>query len=211
MSPTNSPSSSAAPTNCWSRARCAQKLARRQATADQARPRPDRAGHPPRAHGRAQQDAPDAGPRAPGDLPDRRLHVDDRRPVRPQRHAPAAVARADRGQREDVPRAGVEGARPRAHRDPLQLGVERAARRRGHDQARRAVHGRAAARARRLREALRRPASDRRARTAVPADAGLRLGRARSPTSSWAAPTRSSTCWSAASCSATTGRSRSAS
>ena len=79
--------------------------------AHQARPRPDRAGHPHRAHGRAEQDAPDAGPGAPGDLPDRRFHVDDRRPVRPQRDAPAADARADRGERADLPRAGLEGAR----------------------------------------------------------------------------------------------------
>ena len=50
------------------------------------RPRPTSTS----AHGGAQQDAPAAGPRAPGHLPDRRLHLDDRRPVR------AATPRARR-------------------------------------------------------------------------------------------------------------------
>ena len=86
-----------------------------------------------------------------------------------------------------------------------------AARRRRHDQARRALHGGADARARRLRQALPRRPADRDPRVPLPARAGLRLGGAARPTSSWAAPTRSSTCWSAASCSATTARSRSAS
>ena len=53
--------------------------------------------------------------------------------------------------------------------------------------------------------------ADRDPRIPLSAGAGLRLGRAARPTSSWAAPTRNSTCWSAASCSATTARSRSAS
>ena len=92
------------------------KLARvgrnRRAAAHQARPRPDRARPAPRPHGGAQQDAPAAGPGPHGDLPDRRLHVDDRRPVGPQHHAPAADARADRGQRQDLLRAGQPGARP---------------------------------------------------------------------------------------------------
>jgi tyrosyl-tRNA synthetase len=41
-----------------------------------------------------------------GDLPDRRLHRDDRRPVGPERDPSAAHARADRGQRPHVLRAG---------------------------------------------------------------------------------------------------------
>ena len=53
--------------------------------------------------------------------------------------------------------------------------------------------------------------ADQRARVALPADAGLRLGGASRATWNSAAPTRSSTCWSAAHCKASTGRSRSAS
>ena len=52
------------------------------------------------------------------------------------------------------------------------------ARRRRHDQARREVHGRADARARRLRQALRGRTADRRPRVPLSARAGLRLGRA---------------------------------
>jgi hypothetical protein len=47
-------------------------------------------------------------------------------------------------------------------------------------------------------EALQAGTPDQRARVALPADAGLRLGGAEEPTSSSAAPTRSSTCWWAA-------------
>ena len=131
----------------------------RRAIADQAGPRPDGAGHPLRAHGGAQQDAPAPGPGAHGDLPDRRLHVDDRRPVRPQRHAPAADARADRGQRQDLLRAGSLVLDPANDRDPLQPRVERPAGRARHDPAGRQVHGGAHAGARRFRQALRRPAA----------------------------------------------------
>jgi tyrosyl-tRNA synthetase len=42
-----------------------------------------------------------------GRLPDRRLHRNDRRPHRPQRHAPAAFAGRARGERQDVHRPGV--------------------------------------------------------------------------------------------------------
>ena len=55
-----------------------------------------------------------------------------------------------------------------------------AARRRRHDQARREVHGRADARARRFRQALPGRPADRDPRVPLPARAGLRLGRARS-------------------------------
>ena len=93
----------------------------------------------------------------------------------------------------------------------VQLDVAASARRRRHDQARRALHRRAHARARRLRQALPERPADRHPRVPLSARAGLRLGGAARPTSSWAAPTRSSTCSSAASCSGITGRSRSAS
>ena len=92
----------------------------RVAAAHQAGAGPDGAGHPHRPHRGAQQDAPAAGPGAPGDLPDRRLHQPDRRPVRPQQHPPAADARADQGQCRDLLQAGQPGAGPGADRDPLQ-------------------------------------------------------------------------------------------
>ena len=63
------------------------------------------------------------------------------------------------------------------------------------DPARRKVHGGAHDGARRLPQALPRRHADQRARVPLPADAGLRLGGAEEPTSSSAAPTRSSTCW----------------
>ena len=132
-------------------------------------------------------------------------------PTGPQRHAAGALARGDRGQREDLHRPGVPDPRSREDRGRVQLDVAAAAGRRRHDQARGEVHGRAHARARRLRQALPERAADRDPRVPLSARAGLRLGGAPAPTSSWAAPTRSSTCSSAASCSGTTGRSRSAS
>ncbi len=64
--------------------------------------------------------------------------------------------------------------------------------------------GRADGRARRLRQAARRRHSGVGARAAVPAAPGLRLGRGRVPTSSSAAPIRSSTCCSRATSSAPT-------
>ena len=62
----------------------------------------------------------------------------------------------------------------------------------------RADDGGEAARARRLPEADGRRGADRRPRAALPAAAGIRLGRRSRPTSSWGGPTRSSTCSSAA-------------
>ena len=47
----------------------------------------------------------------------------DRRPDRPQRHAAAAVARGDRGQRQDLHRPGVPDPRPREDRGRVQLEV----------------------------------------------------------------------------------------
>ena len=60
------------------------------------------------------------------------------------------------------------------------------------------VHRGAHSGARRFRQALQGGRADLDARAAVPAGAGLRFGGARSATSRWAAPTRSSTCWWAA-------------
>ena len=70
------------------------------------------------------------------------------------------------------------------------------------------IHGFADARARRLSQTLSGRKAHCHARTALSAGAGIRLGRAARPTSNWAAPTRNSICWSAANCSAPTGRSR---
>ena len=79
----------------------------------------------------------------------------------------------------------------------------------GHDPAGRAAHGRAHARARRLRQALQARPADRHPRVPLSAGAGLRLGGAARPTSSSAAPTRNSTCWSGrAAAGSTTARSR---
>ncbi len=150
----------------------------RHAAAHQARPRSDRARPPYRAHGGAQQDAPVAGSRPYRDLPDRRLHQHDRRPVRSQHHPPAADARTDRGQRADLLPAGVDGARSGAHRDPLQQRMERSAGRARHDRAGGALHGGAHDGARRLRQAVQGGPLHQRARVPVPADAGVRQCRA---------------------------------
>ena len=183
----------------------------RGSPAHQARPRPHGARHSSRPHRGAQQDAPTPGSRPHGHLPDRRLHVDDRRPVGPQHHAPAADARADRNQRADLLQAGQPGARPGPNRDPLQLRMERSAGCARHDPARLALHGGADDGAQRFRRTLPGRPADLGARVAVPADAGLRLGGAEVATSNSAAPTRSSICWSGARCRPSTARSRSAS
>ena len=92
------------------------------------------------------------------------------------RRAPAAHARTDRIEREDL-RAGRARARPRQDRNPLQQRMVDAARR-GRDDARVALHGRADPRARGFHEALPGRRADLDPRIPVPADAGLRLGRA---------------------------------
>ena len=97
-------------------------------------------------------------------------------PSGPQHHPPGADARADRGQRADLLRAGQPGAGPAAHRDSLQQRMERRAGRARHDPAGLALHRGAHAGARRLHQALQGRHADQRARVAVPADAGLRLG-----------------------------------
>ena len=114
--------------------------------------------------------------RGPPGRPDhRRLHRPGRRPERPLEPAADAVGGGDRGQRRHLPGAGVQGARPRADRGPLQQRVA-ADGARGAARAARADDGGAAARARRLPEADGRRRADRRPRAALPAAAGLRLG-----------------------------------
>ena len=106
----------------------AEKLAARAAAAHQGGLRPDRARPAPRPHRPVQQAAAAAGPRPPHHLPDRRLHRPDRRPDRAQRDAPGALARGDRGQRQDLHRPGVPDPRPREDRGRVQLEVAVAAR-----------------------------------------------------------------------------------
>ena len=163
--------------------------------ARQARARPDGARHPPRPHRRADQAARVPGRRAHGRADRGRLHRARGRPVGPLGHAAGAVGRADRRQRRDLPAPG--GARScvdgRAARGAPQRRVARHADG-GPVPARAPSDRRAAARARRLRQALGRRRADLAARAALPGAAGLRLGLRRRPTSSSAAPTRRSTC-----------------
>ena len=151
----------------------AQDRARAQ---DQARPRPDRARPAPRPHRGDQQAAPLPGPRPPGAVPDRRFHRHDRRPDRQEPDAPAAVARADPGERAELPRADVEDPRSGQDAGDVQFRMVRQAGRRGHDPARVALHAGAPAGARRFLQALQGRPADRGARAALSADAGLRLG-----------------------------------
>ncbi len=105
---------------------------------------------------------------------------------------PGALRGGDRRQRRDLPAPGVPRARPRAHRGPAQRRVARHADG-GPVQARPDRDRRAAARARRLRQALRRRASRSRS-----SSCSTRCSRATTRwrstrTSSSAPPTRSST------------------
>ena len=174
--------------------RGARAAARRgPAAARQARARPDRRRRPPRPHRRPPEAARVPGPRPHRRADHRRLHRARGRPERPLGDAPGAVRRGDRRQRAHVRGPGGQGAaHRRAARDPPQLRVA------GHDdggpvRARAARDRRPAARARRLRQALRRPPADLGARAALPGAPGLRLGGGARPTSSSAAPTRPST------------------
>ena len=174
-----------------------QEAQARHAAAGQGGLRSDRAGPAPRAHGAAQQDAPVPAARPRGDLPHRGLHRPDRRPERAQRHAPGAHARGDPGERPHLRDAGVQDPRPASApaststragsasctaadivRLAAQYTVARMLER--DDFAKRYKGG---------------PA-DLHPRVPLPAGAGLRLGGAAARTSSSAAPTRSSTCWS---------------
>ena len=180
--------------------------ARGAAAARQARPRPDGARHPPRPHGRAAEAARVPGPRPPGRPDRRRLHGARRRPER----ALDARGRCCRARRSTPTRGPTRSRRSRVLRDDpellraaLQLRVARhadggALPPGAHDDRR------ADARARRLRQALRRARADLGARAALPAACRATTRSRSAPTSSSAAPTRRSTCCSRATSSAPT-------
>ncbi|KAG1393661.1 hypothetical protein G6F59_014323 [Rhizopus arrhizus] len=88
-------------------------------------------------------------------------------------HPPAAHARADRGQCQDLLRAGQPGAGPGPHRDPLQLRMVRSAGRSRHDPAGIALHRGPHDGTRGLHQALQGRHSDFGSRIPVSADAGL--------------------------------------
>ena len=116
--------------------------------------------------------------------------------IRPGRNStrPPLTRRADRRQRRDLRRAGVQDPRSRQDRAAPQLRLARPARLRGPAQADEPVHGRPHPRARRLLEALRVAAVHLAARVPLPDRAGVRLGRDRGRRRARAAPTSSSTC-----------------
>ena len=125
----------------------------------------------------------------------RRLHRARRRPERALRHPAGALA----ARRSTRTRARTWIRRRRVLADRRAAGAAPQLRVAGHADrgpvpARADRHGRPAARARRLRQALRRQRADLAAGAALSRHAGLRLGRRCGPTSSSAAPTRSSTC-----------------
>ena len=188
--------------------RLAEQLDGGPPAAGEAGDRPDHGRHPPRPHGRAREAARVPG-RRPHRRPDhRRLHRPGRRSERPLGAAADALARGDRGQRRDLPGAGLQGARPRADRGPLQQRVA-ADGARGAARAAGADHGRAAARARRLPEADGgRTRRSRRWSCSTRCCRATTRSRSR-PTSSWGGPTRSSTCSSAATSRPPTARRRS--
>ena len=134
----------------------------------------------------------DLGP--PRGLRDRRLHGDDRRPHRASRR------RARRSSREEI-EANAETYKQQAFKildpgedgDPLQPRVAGRPRLGRLGPPGRHLQRRAHAGAARLPPALRGRPADLRPRVPLPAGPGLRLGGARRPTSSWAAPTSSST------------------
>ena len=99
--------------------------------------------------------------------------------------------RAGRGQRADLCGAGVQDSRPRPHRGPLQLRMD------GSDAARTTSFGcapstpsRASSSATISASGCAGRAADRHPRVPVSARPGIRLGRARRPTSRWVGPTR---------------------
>ena len=163
--------------------------------ARQARARPDGARHPPRPHRRADEAArvPGRGPHGRADR--RRLHRARGRPVRALGDAAGAVGRGDRratprptGARRPRSCARDERLEVRHNAEWLDMPMEDLFRLVRHPDRR------AAARARRLRQALGRRRADLAARAALPGAPGLRLGLRARPTSSSAAPTRRSTC-----------------
>ena len=130
---------------------------REPAAAGQARARSDgRLGHPGLER-RPVEAARLPGRRAPAGADRRRLHRPRRRPQRALQDAADADARADRREREGLPRA-VRAHHPPRFRAPRAAPQLRVAGRPRHGRAagaRRALHARAHARARRLRQALR--------------------------------------------------------
>ncbi len=125
-------------------------------------------------------------------------------PERAVGHPQAADRGTDRGQLGDLPRPAHAGPGSGSHRGTPQ---QRMAGR--HDSGRCGsrdvrAHGGATARAGRLRQAVRRAPADLAVGVPVPLPAGIRLRRRSTPTSSWAAPTRPTTCWSPGTCSVRT-------
>ena len=143
----------------------------------------------------------DAGPHGRPDH--RRLHGSRGRSERPLGDASGAQRRGDRRQRGKLPGTGAEGARPRPARGPLQRRVARHDDG-GHVPAAVDDHRRARDRARRLRQAPRRGDAGVDARAAVSRCCRVTTRSRSGPTSSSAAPTRSSTCCSGATSSAPT-------
>ena len=175
----------------------------RAPAAGQARDRPDRARHPSRLHRRAAEAARVPGPRPHRRADHRRLHRARRRPERPLEHAAGARAGRDRRQRAHLPGAGDEGARPRAARGPLQRRVARHADGRP---VRADAHRRPWPRSS---SATTSPSASPPASRSRCSSCSIRCCRATTrwrsgPTSSSAAPTRSSTCCSGATSSAPT-------
>ena len=173
--------------------------------AGQARASTRRRRHPPRPHGRSAQAAGVPGPRPPRRADHRRLHRARRRSQRAHGHPSGArpprrsTRNAETYQEQafkvlDVPSASRCGATASGSTWRWRICSPRS---RG--------DRRPAARARRLRQALRGRRADHRARAALPAACRATTRSPCAPTSSSAGPTRSSTCCSAATCSARTG------
>ena len=170
--------------------------------------RSDRAGPASRAHRAHKQDAAIPAVRPRRRVPDRRFHRPDRRSHRAQRDAPAADAGGDPRKRADLRDTDLQDPRSRADPGRVQFDLDGPDDRRRADPARGAAHRGAHARARRLLQPVPRRPADRDPRVPVSAGAGLRLGRAQGRRRARAAPTRNSTCWSAASSRRPTARSR---
>ena len=125
----------------------------RPAAAGEARDRRHLARHPHRPRDSAPADAGVPGRGAHRRADHRRLHDADRRSVGALGRAADPLRRGDRREREDLPRAGDGRPRPRPDRGALQRRVALEALLRRGRSARADDHGRAAPRARRLRQA----------------------------------------------------------
>jgi hypothetical protein len=93
------------------------------AAGDQDRVRPYCTRHSPRPHGVDGEDGAVPALWPPRDVLGWRLYRAHWRPDGAQRHAAAADARADSGQRAHLHRAGIQGPRRRRHCRSLELGV----------------------------------------------------------------------------------------